>query len=73
MIKHTTEVMISKDEIAKKVHELGQLIVTTTGNQGSGVFSSMSQSNCFVVLEQERGNITAGETVLIEPYSALMD
>ena len=55
------------------VNELGQLIVTTTGNQGSGVFSSMSQSNCFVVLEQERGNITAGETVLIEPYSALMD
>lgn len=55
------------------VNEQGQLVVTTTGNQGSGVFSSMSQSNCFIVLEQERGKVVKGETVLIEPYSALMD
>lgn len=55
------------------VNELGQLVVNTTGSQGSGVFSSMSQSNCFMVLEQERGNISAGETVVIEPYSPLMD
>jgi molybdopterin molybdotransferase len=55
------------------VDENGQLIVQTTGSQGSGVFSSMSQSNCFVVLEQDRGNVTAGEMVTIEPYSALMD
>ncbi|WP_413693379.1 molybdopterin molybdotransferase MoeA [Psychromonas sp. KJ10-2] len=55
------------------VNEQGQLIVTTTGNQGSGVFSSMSQSNCFIVLEQDRGNIAKGETVEIEPYSQLMD
>ncbi|MEL0628739.1 molybdopterin molybdotransferase MoeA [Psychromonas aquatilis] len=55
------------------LNEQSQLVVTTTGNQGSGVFSSMSQSNCFVVLEQERGNVAAGETVIIEPYGALMD
>ncbi|MDN2662027.1 molybdopterin molybdotransferase MoeA [Psychromonas sp. 14N.309.X.WAT.B.A12] len=55
------------------VNEQGQLVVTTTGNQGSGVFSSMSQSNCFIVLEQDRGNIAKGETVEIEPYSHLMD
>lgn len=51
----------------------GQLVVSTTGNQGSGVFSSMSQSNCFIVLEQDRGNIAVGETVVVEPYSPLMD
>lgn len=51
----------------------GQLIVSSTGSQGSGVFSSMSQSNCFIVLEQERGQVHAGETVVIEPYSPLMD
>jgi len=51
----------------------GQLVVTTTGNQGSGVFSSMSESNCFIVLEQARGKVAKGETVVIEPYSALMD
>ncbi|MGJ8582147.1 MAG: molybdopterin molybdotransferase MoeA [Psychromonas sp.] len=55
------------------VDEQGLLVVTTTGNQGSGVFSSMSQSNCFIVLEQNRGNIAKGETVQIEPYSHLMD
>jgi len=55
------------------VNENGQLVVNTTGSQGSGVFSSMSQSNCFIVLEQERGNVEQGEIVTIEPYSALMD
>tara|TARA_R110001583_G_scaffold10441_4_gene48328 strand:+ start:2640 stop:3887 length:1248 start_codon:yes stop_codon:yes gene_type:complete len=55
------------------VNEQGQLVVSTTGNQGSGVFSSMSQSNCFIVLEQDRANIAVGETVVVEPYSPLMD
>ena len=55
------------------VNQDGQLLVNTTGSQGSGVFSSMSQSNCFIVLEQDRGNVEIGETVTIEPYSALMD
>lgn len=53
--------------------ENGQLVVSSTGSQGSGLFSSMSQSNCFIVLEQQRGNVEVGETVSIEPYSALMD
>ena len=51
----------------------GSLTVTSTGAQGSGVFSSMSQSNCFIVLEEDRGNVEVGETVLIEPYSYLMN
>ncbi len=55
------------------VDDKGQLVVNSTGSQGSGVFSSMSQSNCFIVLEQDRGNVEAGETVTIEPYTALMD
>ncbi|TEW55979.1 molybdopterin molybdotransferase MoeA [Psychromonas sp. RZ22] len=55
------------------VNEQGQLIVNTTGSQGSGVFSSMSQSNCFIVLEQDRGNVSVGEKVVVEPYSPLMD
>jgi len=53
--------------------EQGKWVVSTTGNQGSGVFSSMSRSNCFIVLEQNRGDVAAGETVTIEPYSPLMD
>jgi hypothetical protein len=32
----------------------GELEVTTTGHQGSHIFSSFSQGNCFIVLERDR-------------------
>ncbi|YCI80497.1 molybdopterin molybdotransferase MoeA [Enterobacteriaceae bacterium] len=51
--------------------ENGALEVTTTGHQGSHIFSSFSQGNCFIVLERERGNVEAGEMVDIEPFNAL--
>lgn len=54
------------------VNEHGQIEVASTGSQGSGVFSSMSVSNCFIILEQERGAVAAGETVTIEPYGHLL-
>ena len=47
----------------------GQLEVATTGNQGSGAFSSMHLANCFVVLEQDRGRVQAGENVTIEIFN----
>ncbi|MFV0575402.1 MAG: molybdopterin molybdotransferase MoeA [Vibrio sp.] len=47
----------------------GQFEVTTTGNQSSGAFRSMSIANCFVVLEQDRGRVEAGETVQIQMFS----
>lgn len=50
----------------------GELEVSTTGHQGSHVFSSFSQGNCFIVLERERGSVAAGETVQIEPFNALL-
>ncbi len=46
----------------------GQLYVSSTGNQGSGAFSSLSKANCFAVLEQERGPVAAGETVTISLF-----
>jgi len=51
--------------------ENGALEVVTTGHQGSHIFSSFSQGNCFIVLERERGNVEAGEMVEIEPFNAL--
>ncbi|MBI2160652.1 MAG: molybdopterin molybdotransferase MoeA [Candidatus Rokubacteria bacterium] len=42
--------------------------VRTTGPQGSGILSSMVAGNCLVVLEEERGDVAAGETVLVEPF-----
>ncbi len=50
----------------------GQLEVRTTGHQGSHVFSSFSQANCFIVLERDRDNVAAGEIVEIEPFNALL-
>jgi molybdopterin molybdotransferase len=50
----------------------GELEVSTTGHQGSHVFSSFSQGNCFIVLERERGSVAVGEKVDIEPFNALL-
>ena len=44
----------------------GKFEVESTGNQSSGAFRSMSLANCFVVLEQDRGNVSVGETVQIQ-------
>ncbi|HSE92114.1 MAG TPA: gephyrin-like molybdotransferase Glp [Methylomirabilota bacterium] len=47
--------------------EDGAWTVRTTGPQGSGILSSMVAGNCLIVLEEERGDVAPGETVLIEP------
>jgi molybdopterin molybdotransferase len=44
--------------------------VRTTGPQGSGILSSMVAGNCLIVLEEERGDVAVGETVLVEPLGA---
>jgi molybdopterin molybdotransferase len=46
--------------------------VVTTGPQGSGVLSSMSEANCFIVLDQARGNTEPGEEVEIVPFDGLI-
>ncbi|MGK9172621.1 molybdopterin molybdotransferase MoeA [Yokenella regensburgei] len=51
--------------------ENGELSVSSTGPQGSHIFSSFSQGNCFVVLERERGNVEPGEWVEVETFNHL--
>ncbi|WP_159567460.1 molybdopterin molybdotransferase MoeA [Budvicia diplopodorum] len=51
----------------------GELEVRTTGHQGSHVFSSFSQANCFIVLEQDRAAVAAGEWVTVEPFNSLLE
>ncbi|PRD14780.1 molybdopterin molybdotransferase MoeA [Pantoea coffeiphila] len=51
----------------------GELEVKSTGHQGSHVFSSWHQANCFIVLERERGTVQPGEWVEIEPFNALLE
>ena len=46
----------------------GRWEARTTGPQGSGILSSMAAGNCLIVLEEARGDVAVGETVLIEPF-----
>ena len=42
--------------------------VRTTGPQGSGILSSMVVGNCLIVLDEDRGDVAAGEIVEVEPF-----
>jgi molybdopterin molybdotransferase len=46
--------------------------VGSTGDQGSHVFSSFSQANCFIVLAAEQGPLSVGDWVEIEPFNHLL-
>jgi molybdopterin molybdotransferase len=48
--------------------ETGGLVVRTTGEQGSGILSSMSKANCFIVLPAAQGNVEAGSVVQVQPF-----
>ncbi len=52
--------------------ETGAWTVRTTGDQGSGILSSMSRANCFVVLGPETGNVAAGESVDVQLLEGLI-
>jgi molybdopterin molybdotransferase len=49
----------------------GELVVRSTGPQGSHILSSMSQANCFIILAAESGPVAAGEWVEVEPFEGL--
>jgi molybdopterin molybdotransferase len=44
----------------------GAWSVRATGEQGSGILSSMSQANCFIILPTDQGNVTPGTLVEVE-------
>jgi molybdopterin molybdotransferase len=46
--------------------------VKTTGDQGSGILSSMTQANCFVVLGTDVGNVEAGASVDVQLFEGVM-
>jgi len=51
--------------------EGGEWRVRTTGQQGSGVLRSMSEADCLIVLEHERGKVEAGELVQVQLFEGL--
>jgi molybdopterin molybdotransferase len=50
----------------------GGFTVRSTGDQGSGILSSMSQANCFIVLPVETGNCAAGDLVDVQLLEGLL-
>ncbi len=49
----------------------GRYSVRLTGGQGSGVLRSMSEADCFIVLEHDRGKVAAGELVSVQLMEGL--
>jgi len=50
----------------------GQLRVRTTGNQGSGVLSSMVQANGLLVLHHGQGNVAVGDAVDVMVFDSVI-
>jgi len=50
----------------------GGWCVRTTGEQGSGILSSMSRANCFIVLSADTGDVEAGTQVDVQPLEGLV-
>ncbi|MBA6396227.1 MAG: molybdopterin molybdotransferase [Colwellia sp.] len=46
----------------------GEMIVTSTGSQGSGILTSMSMANCYIVLPANQGNVPANEIVNVQLF-----
>ena len=49
-------------------YQNGTLQVDATGMQASHILSGMSRANCFIVLEQNAGDIEAGSEVEVQPF-----
>jgi molybdopterin molybdotransferase len=50
----------------------GQWTVRVTGDQSSGILSSMSQANCFILLPDAQGNTPAGAMVDVQLLEGLI-
>ena len=47
----------------------GQLWVKAQGNQGSGVMSSLTNANCYLLLTQEQSDVNQGQELKLVPFS----
>jgi molybdopterin molybdotransferase len=50
----------------------GALTVRPTGEQGSGILKSMSDANCFIILDDATGNVEPGTTVQVQLLEGLV-
>ena len=52
--------------------ENGALTVSSVGSQGSGILRSMSDANCFIILELEKTKVGSGDLVTVVPFTDLI-
>lgn len=52
--------------------ETGEWTVRSSGDQGSHILRSMTESNCFIWLNAEQSKIEIGEWVEVQPYAGMM-
>jgi molybdopterin molybdotransferase len=50
----------------------GEFAVRSAGAQGSGILRSMSEANCFIMLEPDRTSVEIGEYVEVQPFLNLI-
>ena len=46
----------------------GSFAVTSLSKQQSHRIKQLSQANCLIVIDQDTGNVAAGETVMVQPF-----
>jgi molybdopterin molybdotransferase len=50
----------------------GEFTVRSAGAQGSGILRSMSEANCFILLDPECTGVAVGEQVVVQPFQNLI-
>jgi len=50
----------------------GSFTVEKTGQQGSGILTSMSLANCLILLDEESDGVKPGETVTVQPFDLMI-
>ena len=49
--------------------DAGRLTVGPSGAQGSGILTSMSRANCFILLDEHCAGVSEGDAVRVEPFA----
>ncbi|MEW8506847.1 MAG: gephyrin-like molybdotransferase Glp [Candidatus Thiodiazotropha sp.] len=52
--------------------EDGSYRVEPVGRQGSGILTSMSRGNCFILLPEDCADVESGERVTVQPFETLV-
>jgi molybdopterin molybdotransferase len=50
----------------------GRLVVRKTGAQGSGILSSMSRADCFIILPMDSTGVEPGAMVEVQPFFGIV-